>query len=116
MLISQTKEKLLRCYAKKTALGRWYAVCVDLNLDAEAESFPAVKQSLDEAIVGYFHTVLDTQDKESLLHLLSRPAPLGDRLTYYVIKHLPKLRSKRHGGDWPYVAFKVPLSHISRLF
>lgn len=105
----RTDELLLRCYAKKTAPGRWYAVCVDLNLDAEAESFPAVKQSLDEAIVGYFHTVLDTQDKESLVHLLSRPAPLRDRLTYYVIKHLPKLRSKRHGGDRPYVAFKDPV-------
>lgn len=105
----RTDQLLLRCYARQTAPGRWYAVCIDLNLDAEAESFPAVKRSLDEAIVGYFLTVLDTQDKESLAHLLSRPAPLKDRLTYHAINHLSKLRSKRHDGDRPYAAFKDPV-------
>ena len=29
---------VLRCYAKRTNEGKWSAVCIDLNIDAEADS------------------------------------------------------------------------------
>ncbi len=45
-------QLLLRCYAKRTNEGKWYAMCIDLNVDAEADSIPDVKISLERAIIG----------------------------------------------------------------
>jgi hypothetical protein len=85
-------DLLLRCYAQQQASGRWYAVCVDLNLDAEAPSLPEAKRSLENAILGYLETVLDTSAAESIPHLLHRPAPWKGRATYALIRTLALVR------------------------
>lgn len=85
------EDLFLRCYAYQRWEGSWYAVCIDLNLDAEAPSFDAVRCSLNEAIIGYLQTVLETQDKESLVHLIRRPAPTKDLIRYTVIKSLNRV-------------------------
>lgn len=80
------EDLFLRCYAYQRRDGSWYAVCIDLNLDAEAPSLNAVRASLEHAITGYLQTVLETGDKESLLHLIRRPAPTKDFVRYHTIK------------------------------
>jgi hypothetical protein len=81
-------DLLLRCYAKKVGKDKWYAVCVDLNLDAEGSSFVDVKRSMDNAIIGYLQTVFETNSPASIPDLLRRQAPLKDRIKYYLAKRL----------------------------
>ena len=88
----RASDLLLRCYARRLASGRWYAVCVDLNLDAEASTLPDAKRSLEDGIRGYFETVLDTSEVQSIPHLLHRPASWKDRATYAVIRSFACLR------------------------
>ena len=77
------EDLILRCYAHRTSQDRWYAHCIDLNLDAEASTLKAVKSSLDFAISGYVQTVEETDDKESLTYLLPRPSPMRHVLFYH---------------------------------
>ncbi len=49
-------QLMLRCYAKRTNEGKWYAMCIDLNVDAEADGIPDVKISLERAMIGYLET------------------------------------------------------------
>ena len=74
---------VLRCYGHQTGEDRWYGVCLELNLAAEADSPDELKQKLYEMIISYVETVLDTDDKESIPSLLTRRAPLKDWLKYY---------------------------------
>ena len=87
------EQLFLRCYAKQMTNGQWYAMCIDLNIDAEAETFATVKSSLEDAIFGYLETVTDTDNRSSFEALLRRPASLSHRLFYYFAKHVTKTRS-----------------------
>ena len=89
----RTDQLFLRCYAKQLKTGQWYAVCIDLNIDAEAETLQAVKFSLEDAILGYLETVTDTDDRSSFETLLRRPASLSHRLFYYFTKYVTKIHS-----------------------
>jgi hypothetical protein len=101
----QPVQLLLRCYGRKTANG-WYAHCIDLNLDAEAGTFSEVKRSLEDAIVGYLETALDTDDPSSLEGLLSRPSPLRHRLAYFAMKYSVAFK-KVLSNSWE--VFKEPI-------
>lgn len=85
-------ELVLRCYGHRVKAGKWYGVCLDLNIAAEADSSNRLKDKLNDMISGYLETVLDTEDKESVGALLTRRAPLKDWLTYYYIKLLISTR------------------------
>lgn len=85
-------QLLLRCYAKRTNEGKWYAMCIDLNVDAEADGIPDVKISLERAIIGYLETVIDADDRSSLETLLYRPSSRPHRLFYGIAKCLNKIR------------------------
>ncbi len=89
----RTEKLFLRCYAKQMPNGQWYAMCIDLNIDAEAETLPAVKSSLEDAILGYLETVMDADNRSSFEVLLRRPASLSHRLFYYFVKHVTKIRN-----------------------
>ncbi len=78
-------DLILRCYGYERKDGSWYAVCIDLNLDAEGRSFDDVKRSMNQAILGYLETVAEVKDQPSLIHLIRRPAPLKDRLFYHCL-------------------------------
>ena len=85
-------QLLLRCYAKRTNEGKWYAMCIDLNVDAEADGIPDVKISLERAIIGYLETVIDADDRSSLETLLYRPSSRPHRLFYGIAKCSNKIR------------------------
>lgn len=85
-------DLILRCYGYERRDGTWYAVCIDLNLDAEGSSINDVKRSLNHAIRGYLETVSEGEDCDSLVHLIWRPAPLKDRVLYQAIRIAHSLR------------------------
>ena len=89
----RTEQLFLRCYAKQMTNGQWYAMCIDLNIDAEAETLPAVKSSLEDALFGYLETVTDTDNRSSFETLLCRPASFSHRLFYYFAKHITKIHN-----------------------
>lgn len=71
----------LRCYAKKEG-SDWVAVCIDLSLAAQAESPQLAKEKLESMITTYVNEALN-EHKEYAAQLLSRKAPLWQRLFYY---------------------------------
>lgn len=74
--------KRLRCYSVRQENG-WFALCLDLNLAAEADSLEAVRQHLDSIIQDYLD---DAQaHPEHWADLVPRRAPLRFWLEYYVV-------------------------------
>ena len=73
--------KVLRCYAE----GRndeWEAICLDLDIAVQGNSFVDVFRSLDEAIALYLESVGEVPASERA-HLLDRPAPLSVRFQFF---------------------------------
>ena len=107
----RTEKLFLRCYAKQIANDQWYAMCIDLNIDAEAETLPAVKSSLEDALFGYVETVTDTDNRLSFEALLCRPASLSHRLFYYFTKYVTKIHNvvNSHAFEEP-VPIRLALS------
>jgi hypothetical protein len=93
------KPFYVRCYAKRSE-GQWVAVCVDLCLAAQADSFAEAKQKLDAQIRDYVFEAL-TVDRAHARELLSRKAPIQNRLEYLAIRCLELIlgafHSKRPG-------------------
>jgi len=107
----------LRCFTRPDPEqpGRWLACCVDLNLWAAAQDSKQAMESLGEAIRGYLETALEDSEPRQWVHLLYRPAPLGDRLYYAWLRAIHALaggkveRWGRTYTDAPRVAF-VPMA------
>ena len=77
---------VLRCYGYRSGDDGFYVgVCIDLNIAVQADSVKELKRKMAEAIETYVNAVLDTEDKESIPALLSRCAPIRDRLVYHLI-------------------------------
>ena len=85
-------DLVLRCYGHQVKGGRWYGVCLNLNLAAEAESLEGLRKKLHDMIGSYIETVLDTNDADSIPTLLSRRAPFFDWVTYYFIRLIISIR------------------------
>ena len=82
-----TPDKLvLRCYGHKIKQDKWFGVCLELNLAAEANSPDELKQKMGDMIASYIETVLDTNDKSSIPALLYRRAPMRNWVFYYFIR------------------------------
>jgi hypothetical protein len=79
------RTMVFRCYGYHTRYGSWIASCIDLTLMVERPSMQESIQALHEEIGLYLESVKDIQDKESILHLLPRPAPWRERLFYQFI-------------------------------
>lgn len=91
----KTKDLILRCYARKTE-GQWVAVCIDLCLAAQAQSFHEAKKLLSEQITDYVEEAL-TVDREFAAELLSRKAPLSQRFEYFMILASHKIHVAKDG-------------------
>jgi len=78
-------SKVLRCWGHRQKNGRWYGVCIDLNLDVEADSRKELEKEFDAVIQSYVEAVCDTDDKQSIPRLLNRRAPVSDWAMYYFI-------------------------------
>jgi hypothetical protein len=75
------KQLTLKCYAKKEE-AQWVAVCIDLSLAAQADSSKEAIEKLESMMLTYVNDALN-QHKEYAGQLLSRKAPLAQRLFYY---------------------------------
>lgn len=74
-------KKRLRCYAIKRE-DQWVAVCLDLCLAAQADTFKEAREKLHEQVVDYVEEAC-TVDREHAAYLLNRRAPISQWLTYY---------------------------------
>ena len=65
----QHEEKILRCYAIKGADG-WEAICVDLDIAVQGDSFTDVTRKLGEALRSYAEYVnsLPAQERELFIN------------------------------------------------
>ncbi len=82
------KELVLRCYGYSDAHGKWYGVCLDFNLAAEAGSIADLRTKINAMIESYVEAVLDSRDAASIPALFLRRAPITDWLRYYLILSL----------------------------
>lgn len=73
---------------------QWVAACIDLTLAAQAPTLDEAKRKLHEQIFSYVDEAM-TVDQSHAELLLSRRAPLRDRLRYAFwvgVKNRPRLR------------------------
>ena len=78
-------QMILRCYAELDG-DQWVAVCLDLSLAAQGDSFAEVRKKLQGQIAEYVYDVTVGQDRENAAQLFPRRAPLVDWLRYYSYK------------------------------
>jgi len=76
---------VLRCYAEQEKDGSWFCICLDLNLAAQGDSAKEVKAKLHSMIYQYVKEAL-TDDKEYIVSLIPRKAPLSFFMRYYYIR------------------------------
>lgn len=81
-------DLILRCYGYEQKDGKWFGLCLDLNLAVEAHSQEHLRHKMKDAIVSYFYAVYDSEDEGSIPQLLMRRAPIKDWVLYYLIKLL----------------------------
>lgn len=91
---SASQKINLRCYGYRTWQRTWVASCIDLSLMVERPSMEESIKALQEQIILYIQSVLDTDDKESISYLLPRPAPFREKLFYQLIAIACRLKGK----------------------
>lgn len=82
----------VRCMAKREN-GVWVAMCLDLSLAAQGRSLEQARSRLHDQIVTYVREAFSI-DAEHAEILLSRKAPLADRLLYSWCKFKSQLKPK----------------------
>ncbi|ROO32801.1 type II toxin-antitoxin system HicB family antitoxin [Salinisphaera japonica] len=70
----------LRCYAEGQS-GDWQAICLDLDIAVQGETFDQVNSELREAITLFLEEVKECSQADQK-RLLRRRAPLRMRLKY----------------------------------
>jgi predicted RNase H-like HicB family nuclease len=73
-------NRTLHCYAEGRN-GDWEAICLDLDIAVQGDSFEEVFSSLQKAVSLYLETVTDLPAREQRA-LLHRPAPLPIRFKF----------------------------------
>lgn len=89
--LMKPSDLVLRCYAERERDGSWFAICLDLNLTAQADTAKEARAKLHASVVRYVAEAL-TVDKDYIEDLVPRRAPMGFFVRYYVIKALCALR------------------------
>lgn len=89
--------RVLHCYAFGCE-GEWEAICIDLDLAVQGESFSEVERLLEEAIAFHLERVqeLPERDRE---RMLARRVPWHVRLRYAIEAFLFFVR-EREGGPF----------------
>jgi hypothetical protein len=72
-------RKTLSCYAIQEAADSWEAICTDLDIAVQGNSFDDVNKKLNEAIHSYISYVGTLSEKERE-ELLTRRAPWHVRM------------------------------------
>jgi hypothetical protein len=91
----KSPDLILRCYAKKRDT-QWVAICVDLCLAAQADTADKARQMLVIQIKSYVEEAL-TVDREFAAELLSRKAPIYQRIEYALIYAAHRFHVLRSG-------------------
>lgn len=71
-------------------------MCIDLSLAAQGATFNEARERLDAQMREYVHEAL-TVDREHAAELLSRKAPLYQRLTWHALNLLSKVKLRQPG-------------------
>jgi len=104
---------LLRCYAERESDGTWFAMCLDLNLYARADTAQDAQQNLHQIIVDYLDAVRDMPEQDRRA-LLPRPAPLRFRLRYAYLLAKAVIGALFHprppSGGSPFRKFDEPMA------
>jgi predicted RNase H-like HicB family nuclease len=87
-------DLILRCYAEREN-SYWVAVCVDLNLAVQAETFKEAHNKLTHQIQWYIYDAMAGEDKKFGSALMKRKAPLPIQLRYHWLMVMSKFRSLR---------------------
>lgn len=82
----------VRCYAKQDG-DQWVAICIDLCLAAQADCYSEAKSKLEHQINEYVYEAL-TVDREHARDLLSRKAPISNRIEYWWARICQRFESK----------------------
>ena len=88
-------QRVLYCYASGHD-GAWEAICLDLDIAVQGESFEDVSALLQEAITLYLETVSALPEAERAA-LLQRPVPFWNRLGFAIEAFWSALRAKADG-------------------
>ncbi len=81
-----TQLLTLRCYAEQESASLWVAVCIDLCLAAQGESYRDARERLDAQIDSYLFDAIEGADQADADQLLNRKAPLKQQLKYHLIR------------------------------
>lgn len=74
-------QRRLRFYAEGRP-GSWEAICLDLDIAVQGESFEDVYHSMNDALRQYIDAVAELP-AEDQRRLLNRKVPLGMRLKFF---------------------------------
>lgn len=99
------EPRTLHCYAAGRD-GDWEAICLDLDIAVQGESFEKVFQSLSQAIALYTDSLRDLPEADQT-RLLYRPAPLSVRLKFLAHAFAGLLRRR---SDRFHHQFTMPLT------
>ena len=88
----KTEDLLVRCMAQHDGT-QWVAVCLDFSLAAQGSTLDEARLRLHEQIEAYVREAF-TIDRQHAAQLLTRRAPLRDRIVYRVARLLSRLHSR----------------------
>lgn len=101
---------ILRCYAEQQTQDLWIAVCIDLNLAVQGESYRSVRKKLNAQIDDYLYDAMVGDDHQYVDQLIPRYAPLKFFLKYY-LSYL-RVYIRHTIRDFPRVIHLQPRSSI----
>jgi predicted RNase H-like HicB family nuclease len=99
-------KRTLHCYAEGQD-GDWEAICLDLDIAVQGQTFDEVFTSLQQAISLYLESVADLRPEERR-SLLRRTAPLRVRLRF--LGHAMRGLFAEHGGQSQRHQFTMPMA------
>ncbi len=79
--MSGQSKYVFRCYAEGCE-DAWEAICLDLDIAVQGDSFADVQRSLNDAIAMYVERALELPESDRARLLEQDGAPLGVRLRY----------------------------------
>ena len=80
-----------KCYVWGSG-SDWVAICTDLDIAVQGNSFNITKKLLNEAIDGFLHEVMKLPENERKI-FLKRRAPLFVRIKLHLKFHLFRIRT-----------------------
>jgi len=98
--------RTLHCYAEGRD-GEWEAICLDLDIAVQGDSFEDVFASLRDAVALYLESVAELPETERQ-RLLHRPAPTTVRMKFLL--HALRSLLMRRDGEMQHHQFTMPLA------